>query len=119
MQASAYRASAAFLVAAGAGAAVWARSPLLAGRAEPWDAENFYYAIALATAGAVAGILAPRPFWAVYLGGIAGQTLYEAVCIGIGPLFPIGMGFMLVYTLLFLGSALLAGRLRRAILGGS
>jgi hypothetical protein len=64
-----------FLISTVAGAIVWALSPWLAGQREPWDVEGFYYMGALLVAGVAAGMLAPRPFWAHYLGGLIGQLL--------------------------------------------
>lgn len=108
---------AAFLLAAVAGAAIWALSPVLAGHAEPWDAGQYYLHFALATAGAVTGALTPRPLWAIYLGAVLGQALYEALAVGVDALFLLGLAFLLVYSLEFLAAAAVAGALRRLLRG--
>ncbi len=106
---------AAFLLAAVAGAAIWVLSPLLAGHAEPWDAGEYYFHVALLSAGAVTGALTPRPLWAIYLGAALGQALYEAVAIGVDGLYLLGLAFLLVYSLEFLAGAVIAGALRRLL----
>jgi hypothetical protein len=100
------------IVSALAGASVWALSPLLAGHQEPWDAEGFYYVAALGVAGAVTGLVAPRPLWAHYLGALVGQAAYAAVFLPVGPLFILGAAFLLGYTLIFLVAAALAAYVR-------
>ena len=101
------------LMAALAGALVWALAPWLAGEREPWDAEGFYYISALLVAGVVVGLLTPRPLWAHYLGAISGQLLYILLTIGVDPLLVVGIIFLLVYTLLFLVGAAVAAQVRR------
>jgi hypothetical protein len=100
------------VVSAVASASVWALSPLLAGHREPWDADNLFYVVALVVAGSVAGLLAPRPLWAHYLGALVGQLGYEALFLPIGPLFILGAAFLLGYALVFLVAAALAGWVR-------
>ena len=99
-------------VSAAAGASVWAFSPLLAGHPEPWDADGHFYLVALVVAGAVAGLLVPRPHWAHYLGALVGQLSYEALFLPIGPLFVLGAAFLLGYSLIFLVAAALAAFVR-------
>ena len=100
------------LVSAAASASVWALSPLLVGHREPWDADGYFYVVALVVAGSVAGLLAPRPLWAHYLGALAGQLGYEALFLPIGPLFVLGAAFLLGYSLIFLAAAALAAYAR-------
>ena len=100
------------LIAAGVGGLVWALSPWLSGHHEPWDAEGFYYAAALAVAGAVSGLVSPRPIWAQYLGAVLGQAAFELIFLPGGPLFLLGVAFMLGYSLIFVVTAALAGYLR-------
>src|SRR5574341_1516067 len=99
-------------VSAALGASVWALSPWLVGHREPWDAGGQFYALALATAGILAGLLTPRPFWAHYLGAFVGQVAYEVLFLPIGPLFILGLAFLLAYSLVFLVAAGVAGYLR-------
>lgn len=100
------------LVAAVAAALVWVVSPWLVGQREPWDADGPFYVAALLVAGALAGLLAPKPVWAHYVGALIGQLAYEALFIGVGPLFVLGAAFLLGYCVLFVVAAGLAGHLR-------
>jgi len=100
------------LIAAAASALVWAFSPWLSGHSEPWDAEGPYYVGALVVAGTVAGLLAPKPLWAHYLGTLIGQLGYEVVFLRIGPLFVLGAAFLLAYSIVFLVAAAAAAHLR-------
>lgn len=103
----------AFVVAAVTSALIWASSPWLTGRREPWDAEFPFYVVALLVAGAVAGGLAPKPLWAHYLGSFIGQLSYETIFLKIGPLFVLGVVFLLGYSLVFLAAASLTSFMRR------
>ncbi|WP_312678847.1 hypothetical protein [Stutzerimonas nitrititolerans] len=100
-----------FLIAALAGAAIWALSPLLTGRAEPWDA-GLYYSGALLAAGLLSGVAVPKPLWAHYLGGIVGQALYLLLFLPSSPLMAVGLVFLLVWSLLLLGGACAGARVR-------
>lgn len=101
--------------AAVATAIVWALSPLLTGRLEPWDAEGPFYAAALATAGLVSGALRPRPLWAHYAGAVAGQVAYEILFLPVGPLILVGALFLMGYSLIFLATAAVAAFVRRRL----
>jgi hypothetical protein len=102
----------AFLVALVASALVWGLSPLITGHLEPWDADGLYYVGVLAVTGIVAGSLFPRPLWAHYLGSVVGQLTYELIFLKLGPLFLIGIVFLLGYSVVFLVAAAIAARLR-------
>lgn len=106
------RAWSTFLVSAGAGALVWAVSPWLTGYREPWDAAGLFYVVALVVAGSLAGLLAPKPLWAHYLGALIGQLGYEVVFLRIGPLFVLGAAFLLGYCIIFVVAAAAAAHLR-------
>jgi len=108
-----------FLVATACAAIVWALSPWLAGHREPWDAESYYYPIALVAAGAIAGYIAPRPLWAHYVGAVVGQIAFQAVFLRIGPLFLLGVAFVLGYSVVFLIGAIVAGLIRRRSAAGA
>jgi hypothetical protein len=64
----------AFLAAAAATFAVWAASPALTGRVEPWDAEWPYYGGASLLLGAAVGLALPRRFASSFFGAWAGQA---------------------------------------------
>ncbi len=100
------------LLSAFTGAMVWAFSPLVVGRAEPWDADGAYYVLALFAGGMLAGAAAPRPLWAHYLGAWLGQLGYQLVFLPIGSLIVLGAALLLVYSLLFALGAAFAVRLR-------
>lgn len=104
-----------FAVAGVAGAVVWALSPWLTGRAEAWDAPRYYF-LALLVAGLVAGLAAGRPLWRLYVGAVLGQVLYMLIALPLGPLLPIGVVILLVFTLLFLAAATLGWAVRQAVL---
>ena len=90
-------------------ALVWVASPWFTGRREPWDADSSFYFSGLVIAGAVTGVLTPKPAWALYLGAIAGQLSYQVLFLKVGPLFPLGALFLMGYCLVFLAAAALVG----------
>jgi hypothetical protein len=95
-----------------ASAVLWALSPWLVGHREPWDADGHFYVLGLVVAGSLAGLLAPRPLWAHYIGALVGQLGYEFLFLRIGPLFVLGAAFLLGYSIIFLAAAALAARFR-------
>jgi hypothetical protein len=107
-----YSAILAILVAAGAGAVVWGMSPVLTGSTEPWDAEFPFYVVALVVAGLGAGMVAPKPLWAHYVGSVVGQMGYEVLFLDIGPLFVLGVVFLLGYGFFFLIGASVGAQVR-------
>jgi hypothetical protein len=107
------------LVSTIASASIWALSPLLTGHREPWDADGYFYLVALLVAGAVAGVISPKPQWAHYVGAIIGQLGYELVVLRVGPLFLLGIAFLLAYCLVYLAAAWLAGSIRTYFAQGS
>jgi hypothetical protein len=106
------RAMGAILVAAGLSALVWTLSVPFTGLREPWDAEGPYYLVALAVLGAASGALVPRPLWGHYIGAVAGQAIYQLLFLNIGPLFILGLLFLLGYSGVFAGAAAMAGLVR-------
>jgi len=98
-----------FLIAALAGASIWALSPWITGQAEPWDA-GLYYSGALLAAGLLSGAAVPKPLWALYLGGIVGQALYLLLFVPPSPLMAVGLMFLLVWSLLLLVGAYAGAR---------
>lgn len=101
-----------FLLAALAGAAIWGLSPSMTGHVEPWDAGGLYYTAALALDGCLCGSIAPKPLWPLYVGCVAGQTLYLLGWLPTGPLLPVGLVFVLLCSLVFLVGAYVGSRAR-------
>ena len=79
-----------FFVGVALGAGIWWLSPYIAGTIEPWDAENFFYPIALSTAGIIAALFGPKRFLVSVLGIYIGQFLYALIFLPSGPLWIIG-----------------------------
>ena len=100
-------------VAAGFGAVIWAMSPLITGKLEPWDAESPYYFVSLLVSGVIVGALIPKHVWAVLLGIVIGQSIYMMLFLPLGPLIGIGIVMMPLYGLLSLIGAVFAARIRR------
>jgi hypothetical protein len=112
-----HRAGMTFLVSAIASASIWALSPFLIGLREPWDTDGNFYVAALFVAGLVAGTVSPKPLWAHYVGVLIGQIGYELTILHVGPLFLLGVVFLLAYGLVYLVAAALAGYVRSKIVG--
>jgi hypothetical protein len=93
------------LVGAVASVSVWAFSPWLTGHPEPWDTSSAFYVAGLIVAGVLGGLLRPRPLWAHYVGAVAGQAAYELVFLAVGPLFVLGVAFLLGYSIVFVIAA--------------
>ena len=111
------RAAMTVLVSAIASASIWALSPFLIGLREPWDTASNFYVAALFVAGLVAGTISPKPLWAHYVGVLIGQIGYELTILHVGPLFLLGVVFLLAYGLVYLVAAALAGYVRSKIVG--
>ena len=91
---------------------LWALSVPITGKSEPWDAESPYYVIALAIAGVVSGGLIPKHLAMHYLGAVSGQMAYELLFLKFGPLFFLGLVFLMGYSIIFLAGAAIAVALR-------
>lgn len=104
--------SLAFLLAAAAAFAVWALSPWLSGYQEPWDAPGNYYWVGLLIAGTVSGFVNVKPLWVQYVGSVFGQALYGLLFLSLGPLAGVGLLFLAVWSILFLGGAYVGSRIR-------
>ena len=99
-------------LAALAGAAIWGLSPMVTGHVEPWDAGGLYYTLALALGGGLCGSVTPKPLWPIYVGCVAGQILYLLGWLPTGPLLPVGLVFVLLWSLVFLVGAYVGSRAR-------
>jgi hypothetical protein len=111
------RRRAAFATALVCGAGIWLLSPLVTGRAEPWDAAGWYYPGALFLAGCAVALLFPAHPGVVAIGIVAGQILVLLGRVAADPsgggLWPLGLMFLVGYGVVpLLGAALgaLAGR---------
>ena len=84
---------------AAAGAALWALSPLIANRREPWDAAIPYYWIGLVVAGAWLAWRSRRrsALWPILSGLYLGQLAYGLLALGVGNLLPLGLIALAVY----------------------
>lgn len=87
--------------AAAAGAALWALSPWIADRREPWDASIPYYWIGLIAAGAGLAWYSRRrsALWPIMCGLWVGQAAYGLVALGAGNLLPLGLIALAVYLI--------------------
>jgi hypothetical protein len=65
-----------FVLAAAFGAGVWALSPFLSGKDEPWDASLPTYFISMLIGGFVFAAICPRRFWVSVVGVYIGQIAY-------------------------------------------
>jgi hypothetical protein len=72
----------AFAVAVIFGFGVWAASPYVVGRREPWDANFPFYSVILIVTGLIVGWLLPRKIWLCFLGVWLGQVFALAVLPG-------------------------------------
>jgi peptidoglycan/LPS O-acetylase OafA/YrhL len=107
-----------FLLGLATGAAIWLLSPLISGRREPWDSEGVYYPGALLVAGLLGGLLLPDHSRSFAVGIFVGQVL---VLLGgvltdpsSGGLWPLGVVFLALYSLLALLGTALGSGLRRS-----
>jgi hypothetical protein len=103
-----------FLTGLAIGAAIWWLSPLITGRPEPWDAGNGYYEGALLGAGVLGGLLLPGHSRGFVAGIFVGQVLVLLGAVlrapSSGGLWPLGVLFLGIYSLLaLLGAALAVG----------
>lgn len=104
------------LLAAVAGATIWALSPMVVERVEPWDAESFYYVFALLAVGFALGVFRPHRIWRHYVGVFVGQLVYMLVFLPFGALIVLGVAFLALYSLLaFAGAAV--GAAARKLMG--
>lgn len=85
--------------AAAAGAALWALSPLLTGRREPWDAQLPYYWVGLLVIGMVFARYTKRraALPLVLLGLYLGQVAWGLFALGAGNLLPVGLVALALY----------------------
>jgi hypothetical protein len=71
-----WRAIQVFVASALLGGLVWWASPIVTGKAEPWDANSPFLAASLFLIGLVTAMFHPRAFWVAAAGVCVGQMLY-------------------------------------------
>ena len=108
------------LVSIGLGATIWATSPMVIGRAEPWDGGGPYYFFCLFMAGIVVGVLFYRRSIGVLfigvIGIILGQLLYMLFFLSAGsPFLMLGVIFLLGYGVFSIPGIVLASLVSRGI----
>lgn len=98
-----------FVIGAIGGAGVWLLSPLVTGRAEPWDAASGYYPAALFLAGLLGSLAVPTHPVVVVVGIFAGQVLVLMGRVVADPasggLWPLGILFLGLYSVVALVGA--------------
>jgi hypothetical protein len=104
------------------GAGIWVLSGSITGYREPWDSPGMYYGAALLSAGVIGGFLVPGHWAEVAVGVFAGQAVVLLARVLAEPagggLWPLGILFLALYSLLALVGAGLGSGLRRAFGGG-
>ena len=76
------RAVLSFVLATAFGAGVWALSPALFGKDEPWDASLPVYLLSMAIGGFILAAICPRLFWVPVAGIYIGQVTYCIAVMG-------------------------------------
>ncbi|MBD1919380.1 MULTISPECIES: hypothetical protein [Cyanophyceae] len=108
-----------FLFSFVGGAMIWALSPSLTGQVEAWDAEGFYYSVALLIVGLTVGFARPKHVWSHYPGIVLGQLTYMLFI----PVLPgqslilVGVVFLAVYSIIALAGAASGAWFRRVSRG--
>ena len=82
------------------------------GQVEPWSAGS-YYVLALLGSGIVSGAFIPRHLGILYVSVVVGQIVYTYMIHHSSVLAGMGLGTLLLYTLIFLGGAVFGARLQR------
>jgi hypothetical protein len=104
--------SLAVTVGASIGVLIWMLSPTFVGQVEPWNTGS-YYALALLGSGIVSGAFIPKHLGILYVSVVAGQIVYAYMIHHSSILAGMGLGTLLIYTLIFLGGAVFGARLQR------
>jgi hypothetical protein len=103
------------------GAAIWVLSASITGHQEPWDSPGIYYSAALLSAGVIGGFLVPGHWAEVAIGVFTGQAVVLLARVlaepASGGLWPLGVLFLGLYSLLALVGAGLGSGLRRLVGG--
>ena len=81
------------LIAAGAGALIWALIVAITGKREAWDS-SLYFSVGVplvCVLAATLGFVEPRKTWRWGVAPIAGQLVYMLLMVGVGNLLPVGL----------------------------
>jgi hypothetical protein len=101
------------------GVGIWVLSASITGHQEPWDSAGMYYPAALLAAGVIGGFLVPGHWAEVAVGVFAGQAVVLLARVlaepASGGLWPLGILFLGLYSLLVLMGAGLGSGLRRIV----
>jgi hypothetical protein len=101
------------------GAGIWVLSASITGHREPWDSQSMYYATALLGAGLIGGFLNPGHWAEVAVGVFTGQAVVLLAGVlaepASGGLWPLGILFLGIYSLLAVVGAGLGSGLRRIV----
>ena len=104
------------------GAGIWVLSASFTGQQEPWDSSGMY-AAELLGAGVLGGFLVPGHWAEVAVGVFTGQAVVLVARVlaesGGGGLWPMGILYLGLYSLLALVGAALGSGLRRIVGGRS
>jgi hypothetical protein len=104
------------------GAGIWVLSASITGHSEPWDSPGMYYAASLLGAGVIGGFLVPGHWAEVAVGVFTGQAVVLVARVmaepASGGLWPLGILFIGLYSLLALLGAGLGSGLRHVLGAG-
>jgi hypothetical protein len=94
-------------------------SATVTGQPEPWDSPGIYYPAALLGAGMIGGLLVPGHWVEVAVGMFSGQAVVMLARVlaepASGGLWPLGVLFLGVYSLLALVGAVFGSGVRRLV----
>jgi hypothetical protein len=106
----------AFLSSIVAGFVIWAISRQITGHIEPWDSDSIYFSGSMAFFSLCLGIAFPRSVISITIGLIFGQSAYMLIALPTGPLWPVGLLTLIIYSgILALPISWLGSRIRRLI----
>lgn len=101
-----------FLISLALTCGIWALSKPLFDAPEAWDVPLYYFP-ALFACGAISGWLAPTSLRGHFAGALVGQGGYAVMFLKGGPLWILGVVFLVVFSAIFMGTAAFTGQLRQ------
>ena len=90
----------AFLISILAGTLIWALSPRITGHLEPWDSDSIYFSGSIAFFSLCLGVILPRSALPITTGLILGQFGFMLIALPSGPLWPIGLLTLIIYSVI-------------------